>query len=54
LVALAKGMKLALIFVGVGIAAVVGITTALFQQDEIQQTEVTYDNPLMNSLFLQS
>ena len=44
MVTFAKGTKWALIFVGVGIAAGVGITTALFQQREIQQTEVFYDN----------
>lgn len=56
MVTLAKGTKWALIFVGVGIAAGVGITTAIFQQREIQQTEVIYDNdnPWLNPSFLQS
>lgn len=56
MVTLAKSTKWALIFVGIGIAAGVGITTALFQQHKIQQSEVIYDNDnqWLNPLFLQS
>ncbi len=56
MVTFAKGTKWALILVGIGIAAGVGITTALFQQREIQQTEVIYDNdnPWLNPSFVDS
>lgn len=56
MVTFAKGRRWALIFVGIGVAAGVGITYALLKQPEIQQTEVIYDNdnPWWNPSFLQN
>lgn len=56
MVGLAKGTKMAMLFGAIGVAAGVGITLALLQQNEIQQSEVVYndDNPWFDPLFLQS
>lgn len=56
MVTFSKSTKWAIIFVGIGVAAGVGITTALFQQRAIQQTEVVYDNdnPWFDPSFIQS